>query len=168
VVVHCAVEVVLEVAGLDVLTEDVFPVAVWEVPVLDAAAEVVLPVVVWEAAVLGAAVEVVFVVVAVDAPGFDVVVEVLFPVVVLDTPVLAVVLVVFWVVVGAVGVCVGSVCAKRIAAETKLQTKMMIERFMVRPFEDIQANKVSRPRRQFKNCARSVMTHFEAPRASRP
>ena len=165
--VHCAVEEFLEAAGLDVPTEGVFPVAVGEVPVLDAAAEVVLPVV-WEVAVLGAAVEVVFFVVAVDAPVFDVVVEVLFPVVVLDTPVLAVVLVVFWVVVGAVGACVDSVCAKRIAAETKLQTKMMIERFMVRPFEDIQANKVSRPRRQFKNCARSVMTHFEAPRASRP
>jgi hypothetical protein len=144
VVIHCTAEEVLGVAGLDPAATVVLLVAVVEVPVLDAAAEVVLLVAALAVAVLDVAAGVVLLVVAVDVPVFDVVVEVLFPVVVLDTPVLEVVAEVFWVVAGAVGVCVDSVCAKRIAAETKLQTRTMIERFMVRPFEDIEPDKISR------------------------
>jgi hypothetical protein len=150
-VVHCAVVAVLGAAGLDAATEVVFPVAVWEVPVLEADAEVVLLV-----AVLGAPIEVVLLEVVLDARVFAVVAEVLLPAEVLDVLALAVVAEVFCgVVAGAAGVCGDSVCAKRIAAETKLQTSMMIERFMVHPFEDIESGKVSRPWSQFKNSARS-------------
>lgn len=86
-----------------------------------------------------------------EVAGLDVAAEV-----VLDAPVFAVVVEVFCVVVaGAAGFCAEFVCAQRIAAETKLQTRIMIERFMVHPFEDIEGSKVSRPRRQFKNRARS-------------
>jgi hypothetical protein len=68
--------------------------------------------------------------------------------VVLDVPVLAVVAEVFCVGEGgAAGVCGDSVRAKRIAAEIKLQTRMIIERFIDHPFEDIVAAKVSRARR---------------------
>ena len=74
-----------------------------------------------------------------EAAGLDVAV-------VLDVPALGVVAEVFWGVVGA-GVCGDCVCAKRIAAETKLQTKMMIERFIGHPFKDVVEGKVSRPRR---------------------
>jgi len=119
-------------------------VAVWEVPVLGAAVEAVFWAVV-EVAVFAVAVEVVWLEVVLEAPVFAAVVEVLLPVEVLDVPALAVVAEVLWVVVaGAVGVCVDAVCARRIAAETKLQTRMMIERFMVLPFEDFEPGKVSR------------------------
>jgi hypothetical protein len=152
VVTHCGAEEALEVAGVAPAAAVVLLVAVVELGGLVAATEVVLLV-----AVLDAVVEVVLVVVVVvDAPVFDVVVEVFLAVVVLDTPVLGVVAVVFCVVVaGVVGVCVVSVCARRIAAETKLQIIMMIERFMFHPFKEIVEGKVSRLRRQFKNRARS-------------
>jgi hypothetical protein len=87
------------------------------------------------------------------APVLDDAVGVFWTVVVLAAPVLAVVAEVFVVVVVGAGVCGVSVCARRIAAETKLQIRMIIERFIVHPFEGIERSKVSRPRRQFKNCA---------------
>jgi hypothetical protein len=81
---------------------------------------------------LGAVVEVVL-----DALAFEVVPEVLPPAAVFEVPVLAVVAEVFWGVAGVVGVCGESVCPRRIAAETKIQTKIISERFMIHPFGDI-------------------------------
>ena len=155
-VTHCWAEEALGVAGLDAAAAVVLLDAVVDVPGLVAAAVAALVVEVLAVAALDAVVEVVLVVVLVDAPVLDVVVEVVLMVVVLDTPVLAVVAVVFCVVVaGVVGVCVDSDCARRIAAETKLQMMMIIERFMFHPFREIVEGKVSRLRRQFKNRARA-------------
>lgn len=143
-VVHCTVEEALEGADLDPATEVVLLIVVLDVPALVAVTDVVLLVAEVEVAVLDA-VAVVLLVVVVDAPVLDAVVEVLLPAV-LDAPVLAVVAEVFCVVVGgAAGVCGDSVCAKRIAAERKPQTRMTIERFMDHPFEDIVEGKVPRP-----------------------
>jgi hypothetical protein len=124
-----------------------------DVPVLEAAAEVVLPVAVLGAAVLAVVAAVVFLGVVLAAPVLDDAVGVFWTGVVLAVPVLAVVAEVLGVVVVGAGVCGVSVCARRIAAETKLQIRMIIERFIVHPFEGIERSKVSRPRRQFKNCA---------------
>jgi hypothetical protein len=122
---------------LDPVTEGVLVVATWVVAVFETAGELVLPVGGLEAAGLAVVEEVVL-----GVPVFAVVVEVLVPAVVfavpvLAVPVLAVVEEVFWVVEGFVGVC-GESCASRIAAETKLQTRIMIERFIVHPFDDIE------------------------------
>jgi hypothetical protein len=124
---------------------------VFEAAGLDPAAVVVLMDVVVDAPVLAVVVldvvaDVVLLVVVVDAPVFEVVAEVPFPVVVFDTPVLAVVVVDFCVVVEDVaGACVDPVCARRIAAETKLQTRMTIKRFMAHPFKKAVEGKVPRP-----------------------
>lgn len=131
--IHCAVGVVLEALVLDPVAEVVLWVAVVDVPVLAAAVLAVVVVVAFLAAVV--------------VPVLDVVVEVLCTDVVLDTPVLAEV---FWVVAGA-GVWVESVCANIRAAETKVQARMMIKRFMVHPFKDVELGKVSSPEGQFKN-----------------
>jgi hypothetical protein len=155
VVTHCAVAVVLEAEVLEPATEVVPWVTVWGVPVLEAATAGFLLVAVLGAPGLELVFEVVLgvglFVVVVLAPVFDDAEEVLCPAEVFDIPVLAVVEDVFWVVAGVVGVCGESVCARRIAVEKKLQTKMMIKRFMVHPFENVVEGKVSRPRRQFKN-----------------
>jgi hypothetical protein len=133
-VIHCAVGVVLEALVLDPAAEVVLWVAVVAVPVLVAAVLAVVVVVVFLAAVVVPVLEVV----------------VLCTDVVLATPVLAVVAEVFWVVAGA-GVWVESVCANIRAAETKPQARMMIKRFMVHPFKDVELGKVSSPDGQFKN-----------------
>lgn len=136
----------MEGVDLAPATEVVRLVAVLEVPVLEAVPVVVLLVADLEVPVLDVAAEVVLLVVVVDAPVFEVVAEVLLPVVVFRTPVLAGGTEVFGVVVaGAAGACGESVCARRIAAETKLQTRMTIKRFMAHPFKKAVEGKVPRP-----------------------
>jgi hypothetical protein len=130
VVIHCAVEEALGLVVLDPAAVVVLWVTVLEVPVLGAA-------------VLDAVAEVVLLVAVLGAAVLEVVAEVVLLGVVLAAPILAVVAGVLWV-VGA-GVCGVSVCARRIAAETKLQIRMIIERFIVHPFEGIERVKVSRP-----------------------
>jgi hypothetical protein len=145
VVVHSTGGDVLEGVDLAPATEVVRLVAVLEVPVLEAVPVVVLLVADLEVPVLDVAAEVVLLVVVVDAPVFEVVAEVLLPVV-FCTPVLAGGTEVFGVVVaGAAGACGESVCARRIAAETKLQTRMTIKRFMAHPFKKAVEGKVPRP-----------------------
>jgi hypothetical protein len=122
-------------------------VVVLVAPALESDVGEVFPVAVLAGVAVGLAVELVL-----DAPVLDVVVEVLLTAGVLDTPGLAGVAGDFCVVVGvAAEACGASVCAKRMADETKLQTRIRIKRFMHYPFEDIEAAKVSRPGRQFKD-----------------
>jgi hypothetical protein len=102
---------------------------------------------VFEVAVLGAVAEVVLPVVAVEVPGLDEVVEVFLPAVVGDEPGLAGVAEVFGAVEVGAGVWGEPVCASRIPADTKLQRRMMIERFIVHPFKNSGEVKVSGARR---------------------
>ena len=103
-------------------------------------------------AVFGVVAVVVLPVVVVDVPCLDEVVTVFLAGVVVDEP--GLVTVVLGVVVVGAGVWDDSVCASRIPAETKMQKRMMIERFIVHPFRNIGLGKVSRPGRQFKSWAR--------------
>jgi len=128
--------VVAETA-LDPAAGAVLVVAVWAVPVLVVVAGADLPVDEEDVAGFDVVPGVVF-----ATPGFAVVAEALVPVVVL-----AVGAEVFWVVCGVVEVCGESVCAMRIPADIKLQTNMMIERFIVHPFDFNDAGKVSSPGR---------------------
>lgn len=160
--VHCTVRGALEVAGLAPAAEVVLVAKVWVVPALEAVAEVDLPAAVPEAALLD-----VVEVVAFDAPVFDVEVEVFVPAVVLAVPVLlvlvlAVVAEVFWVGAGVVGFCGESVCASRTAPETKLQIRMMIERFMVRPFKDSEPGKLPKTTEVIQAVASGLRSRVES------
>jgi hypothetical protein len=117
---------------------------------LDAAAEGGLPVgvlavVVLAVTALGAVAVLVLPVAVVDVPCLEDVAEVFLTGVVVDEPGLAWVAEVFGVVEVGAGVWGDSVCASRIPAETKLQIRMMIERFIVHPFGMIEPAKVSSP-----------------------
>jgi hypothetical protein len=132
VVIQVAAAEVFGVAVLDAATEAGLPVGVLAVAVLAVAA-------------LGAVVVVVLPVVVVDVPCLEEVAEVFLTGVVVEEPGLAWVAEVFGVVEVGAGVWGDSVCASRIPAETKLQKRMMIERFIVHPFGMIEPAKVSSP-----------------------